>query len=62
MMQELVAATLLLGREFSYFDHIASRIVNIRNVLNLEKKTAKLAFIQASGCGCSRARTSAIMS
>lgn len=56
-----MAAT-LLGREFSYFDHIASRIVDIRNVLNLEKKTAKLAFIQASGCGCSRARTSAIMS
>ena len=51
MMQELVAA-ILLGPGFSFSDRITYRTVNIRNVLNLEKKTAKLAYIQASGCGC----------
>ncbi|CAJ1969001.1 unnamed protein product, partial [Sphenostylis stenocarpa] len=44
---ELMAA-ILLGRGFSYFGGITCRTVNIRNVLNLEKKTAKLAFIQAN--------------
>lgn len=52
MVQELVA-TIYLGREFSCSGRIAYRIVNIGNVLNLEKKTAKHASIQARGWGCS---------
>jgi len=60
MVQELVAA-ILLGPGFSFCVRITCRTANIRNVLNLEKKTAKL-LIPASGCGCYRARTPAIMS